>query len=128
MSSVPFFLFLSTSITTKAWLVSIHHFFVFTYSDHENNALTTKGEIKYPGGSKRTTQNLYSALCLFHCLSVYLLSRFQQLTRYFLCLSIWSTIFFPQALSETGSINFPVNTTRHVKILHTYSLISHPLF
>ena len=25
-------------------------------------------------------------------------------------------------------INFPVYTTRHIKILHTYSLISHPLF
>ena len=42
--------------------------------------------------------------------------------------SIWSTIFLPQAQFETEFINFPVRTTRRVKILHTYSLISHTLF
>ena len=36
-----FFLFLSTSISTKARLVSSHHFFVFTYSDHDNTALVS---------------------------------------------------------------------------------------
>ena len=42
--------------------------------------------------------------------------------------SICSTIFLPQELLKTESINFSVHTMRYVKILHTYILITHSLF
>ena len=38
--SVIFFL-LSASISTKAWLVSSHHFFIFTFSKHDNAILVS---------------------------------------------------------------------------------------
>ena len=42
-------------------------------------------------------------------------------------LSIWSTIFLLQEQFKSESINFSVHS-RYVKILHTYSLISHAPF
>ena len=41
--------------------------------------------------------------------------------------SIWSTIFPPREQFKTESVDCSVHT-RYVKILHTYTLISHPLF
>ena len=37
---IMFFL-LSASISTKAWLVSSHHFFIFTCSEHDNTMLVS---------------------------------------------------------------------------------------
>ena len=41
VSNDYFFLFLSANISTKAWLVSSYHFFIFTYSDHDNTILVS---------------------------------------------------------------------------------------
>ena len=43
-------------------------------------------------------------------------------------IEIVSTLFHPQEQFKTASINFSVYTMRYIKILHTYSLISHTLF
>ena len=46
------------------------------------------------------------------------------------CTSVYSISnkYFHNEQFKTKSINFSVHTTRYVKILHTYSVISHPLF
>ena len=91
---------------------------------------------------------LFSSSAFFHCPVVLVSFFFKSLIHYYfnhesasLCLylnivtmssyapvySIFNKYFHNEQF-KTESINFSVHTTRYVKILHTYSLISHPLF
>ena len=82
--SIIFFL-LSASISTKAWLVSSHHFFIFTFSEHDNTILVScllpKMSENIPGVLSLVKQTFY---CIF-----------QLSTGYFIYLSIRSTYISP---------------------------------
>ena len=128
-----FFFFLSTSISTKkhgSYPTIFSSFLLFQPRQHSISLLLTS-----KGGKKiilcfHFLSNLGLLLCvILFPLPLDLSSfTFSIVRGYFIYLTIWPTIFLPQARFETESMNYPVYTTRHVKILHTFSLISHPLF
>ena len=93
-----FFFFFSTSISTKSWLVFSYHF--------------------------KANQAFYSVFCFFPLplgLSSPSFSIVNDVTLFI--------YLFGQRYSslKNNSNPSPVNTTRYVKILHTYYLISHRL-
>ena len=105
---------------------SLFHFYLFRSRQHNTSILVaSKDELKYPGGSFPKQPKPFIVFATFPTAprSIFFLF-FNSYRSYFIYFSIWSTIFLPLQF-KTESINLLVHTTRYVKILHTYSLISY---
>ena len=104
-------------------------FYLFLPQQHNASfLLTSEGEIEYTGGSfSKQPQSFTLSTAFFTTLGLSSFS-FSTLMRVFNLFIYLGDYISPSSPFKTKSVNSPVHTTRCGKILHTYSLISPPLF